>query len=859
MNVWRVSAATLSFVLFGTCLTTSVGERYQLSDYMGYKLRLASAKLSRVGQPIDDEPAYTALSSVFQLNRNRYLYNWSYEFHFVRPTNETKDVANIDDMITVLQNNRSDVLYRMIIQEFFDTDAISYGAILGGSDLVTIQVLQQSANSSIDFTASLGYMTFLATRQLSIGFIVAVVFLVCSQTVNRLGKVQLKAVFTILFNYVGKCFKTLVRQSYSEYASWSERIAWTSVAIALFVAIFGFALNELSTDAVVVAQPRYAETVGDLLSNSQAYDLHMIQGLYFLTRLSLERPSTELGRIYHRLVSGQSCPQPRTCPLGKFVDKGEYFIESVKTRDCRFVLLIDKATAVWAQRCLFATFDPEISENVYLTQKPLSKAIGVIPFRRNLPWAMHSYEFYFVESPPEHEDDLVSVTDTTEVLERNTSDVLYKMIIQEYFDSEIISHGPVVMALDLVIVQAVQKSENRSVDFSASLGYVTVLATRQLSFGLIVTVIFLSCSQAVHELGNDKVKPILKVLLDYCANCFKTVLLQDVSRYRIWSQRVAWISVAISLFIAIYGFTLNVLSTEAVVVAPPTYAETAEDLLDHLTDYDLHMTHGLYFIARLSIEPRSTELGRIYFHMKNDQKCPAPRTCSLGSIVGKKEYFAESLEHRDRRLALLIDRATASWAQRCLIPIFDREMSERIYLSRLPIAQTMGVIAFRPGLHWVIRGYVSLKLSFILESGLSDRFTEDFLSTIIKNQLQGVEEDSWNCLNRPRDKNEHVVGSVTVDKLKSAVVGFCLVIAMSFITLIGEMALKIRRSSGPDMVFTLTSYNIRKRAPRVIYISGSANLGFRKNENKQPFLENCESSLRRAIRIAVLLALDSLL
>ncbi|KAI1299812.1 hypothetical protein HDE_03698 [Halotydeus destructor] len=466
--------------------------------------------------------------------------------------------------------------------------------------------------------------------------------------------------------------------------------------------------------------------------------------------------------------------------------------------------------------CLIPTLKFAREDQPIEDEPAYGKLKSILQFDRNRHLYNWSYEFNFVKSPPERAEYLVSVTDTTEVLERNSSDVLYKMIIQEYFDSEIISHGPVVMALDLVIVQAVQKSESRSVDFSASLGYMTVLATRQLSIGLIVTVIFLSCSQAVNELGKDKVKPILKVSLNYCANCFNTVLLQDRARYRIWSQRVAWISVAISLFIAIYGFTLNVLSTDAVVIASPKYAETAEDLLDRLTDYDLHMTNGLYFIARLSIEPRSTNLGRIYYHMKNDQKCPEPRTCSLGSIVKKREYFRDSLEHRDRRSALLIDRSTASWAQRCLIPIFDREISERMYLSQIPIAQTMGVIAFRPGLHWVIRRYVSLKLSFILESGLAERFTDDFLSTAIKNQLPDFDEDSWHCLRRPPDENEHVVGSVTVDKLKSAVFGFCLVIAMSFITFISEMTLKVQRSSGSDMIFTLTSCIIRKRAPRVI-------------------------------------------
>ncbi|KAI1299808.1 hypothetical protein HDE_03695 [Halotydeus destructor] len=466
--------------------------------------------------------------------------------------------------------------------------------------------------------------------------------------------------------------------------------------------------------------------------------------------------------------------------------------------------------------CLISTLKYARDDQPIEDEPAYGKLKSVLQFDRNRHLYNWSYEFNFVKSAAGRED-LVSVTDTAEVLERNISDVLYKMTIQEYFDSEIISHGPVIMALDLVIVQTVQKSENRSVDFSASLGDMTILATGQLSIGLIVAVIFLSGSQAVNELGNVKIKPILKVLLNSCANCFKTVLLQHVSKYRIWSQRVTWISVAISLFIAIYGFTLNVLSTDAVVVAQPRYVETAKDLLDHLKDYDLHMTEGLYFISRLSIEPRYTDLGRIYYHMKNDQKCPEPRTCSLGSIVKKREYFAESLKHRDRRWALLIDRATASWAQRCLIPIFDREVSEHMYLSGLPIAQTMGVIAFRPGLHPVIRGYISLKLSFILESGLSERFTEDFMSTLIKNQLRDFDEDSWHCLSRPRDKNEHAVGSVTVGKLKTAVFGFCLVIAMSFITFISEIALKFQRPFGSDMVFPLTSCNIRKRAPRVIY------------------------------------------
>ncbi|KAI1300009.1 hypothetical protein HDE_03611 [Halotydeus destructor] len=334
-------------------------------------------------------------------------------------------------------------------------------------------------------------------------------------------------------------------------------------------------------------------------------------------------------------------------------------------------------------------------------------------------------------------------------------------------------HGPVFMSMELVMTQARQRPKYANFDILDSLGSTTFYMTKQLLKGLGLSCFFTVCSHFVlSNLQSERSLYRIAVIKFwiFCWSCLKAIIRQEYPRYAFWCQSMVWWTVCQSLFVAISGYALNQLSTDAVVTVTPIYAETVQDLLDKGNFYDVHISSGLFFIPRLKLAPPSSLLGRLYRQVERRQVCPESRTCYLGSAVTKTQYVTSALVERDPRYVSLLEKRVAQSYLRCLYPYFGDKASEQdAYMSQAPIAETMGITAFRNDLPYGIYKYLFMRLSFILEFGLEGKLIQEMTSAIPKNKVPGFETDEWDCLERPQNEPDKPIVAFAIEKMSKTI------------------------------------------------------------------------------------------
>ncbi|KAI1300013.1 hypothetical protein HDE_03615 [Halotydeus destructor] len=329
-------------------------------------------------------------------------------------------------------------------------------------------------------------------------------------------------------------------------------------------------------------------------------------------------------------------------------------------------------------------------------------------------------------------------------LQHNDVDLIFHLIIQELFVHDVIVHGPVFMPLELVITQARQESKFRNIDVADSLGIMIATSAWQLLPGLIVAALVISFSHLaiVGHRYRKFWQSVFISLRRFCRRCLCSMMGQDNDTYAISSQRLAWIFVSASLFVTISGYVLNQLSTDAVVLVEPKYAERIEDLLgNNGTLYDVHIDEEMYFYPKLKKETPSSNLGRLYRQIGRQQVCPEPRTCNMAPLAEMTNYVIDSAMRRDARYIALWEKRYIRNQLRCLYPYLRNAMSEKhMRIGQVPIAEALGIIALSKGLPDAVIRYLSMRWSFVLEFGLQGKLYEDFTLALAKNNLPGFRD-----------------------------------------------------------------------------------------------------------------------
>ncbi|KAI1300014.1 hypothetical protein HDE_03614 [Halotydeus destructor] len=382
-------------VLIAGSSADRIGQRYALKDQPNFNLRFGSYQFTRDGQSYDDEPVHDIIFSVLQFKRNQRLYNWSQHLIFMDPkVGEKNATGHFDGMIGSLQRNQVDIVFNLIIQDYFVHDVIVHGPVFMPMELMITQARQLPKFKNSDVAESLGILIFAATLQLSHGLTVAAGVFVTSYLIleNTGGKV-LESAGRKLSEFIWSCLQTIVGQEYSKYSLGSQRLVWTSVVTSLFFTISGYALNQLSTDSVVAIPFKYADSIDDIIGrHGNRYEIHIDQNLFFNQKVKLAPAATPLGRIYKLIQAQESCPDPRTCNSANILEMTNYIIDSISQHDPRYLALWDKRRTHILLRCIYPYLRNAISEQgVHMSRAPIAEAIAVTAFRKGLPSILNQY------------------------------------------------------------------------------------------------------------------------------------------------------------------------------------------------------------------------------------------------------------------------------------------------------------------------------------------------------------------------------------------------------------------------------------------------------------------------------------
>ncbi|KAI1300012.1 hypothetical protein HDE_03612 [Halotydeus destructor] len=368
------------------------------------------------------------------------------------------------------------------------------------------------------------------------------------------------------------------------------------------------------------------------------------------------------------------------------------------------------------------------------------------------------------------------------------ADTVFQSIVQEIFVDDVMDCGPVNLPMELIIIQARQKPRYFDIDAVDSLGSMSFSAIRQLLIGLVAGAFFISGSSMMLRYRyyfTDTMTIGATQLGLFITNCCSAIFRQNTSRYMTWSHRIAWSSVCCALFIAIYGYALNQLSTDAVVEAPIKYAETMDDFLEDENRYDVHIKPSLFFMPRIKLALPTSKLGRLYRQLQRLEICSEARTCYLADGKDQSLHFVTSIREHDTRHISLMDKGVAQSVIKCIYPYVQENFTENVYVTETPLDETLGLVGFRKGLPRPILGYLAMRFSFVLEFGLGTKTLQEMAYAVPKNHLPFFKSDEWLCLDKPRDVSDPPVVAFTLRRMKKALkLGFVSFLLSNFVLLI---------------------------------------------------------------------------
>ena len=206
--------------------------------------------------------------------------------------------------------------------------------------------------------------------------------------------------------------RTIVDQECFLVKSWSSKIGWWMMCVAIFIAMQGYIFNLVKTDITVQIKPKVIDRIEDFYEPEFE---HVVPGIFttfwFLDRLITENPGNHLGKLYRKRMlkvhREQECRRDgdddfSRCPI---IDLNVY--SSSYNNDIRnyFKQIANGQKALLTESVVYGAIkesdcalEPRIIQGIRLSETSFATDTLSLVMRSDLPMAFRTYDEYRTRS-----------------------------------------------------------------------------------------------------------------------------------------------------------------------------------------------------------------------------------------------------------------------------------------------------------------------------------------------------------------------------------------------------------------------------------------------------------------------------
>ncbi|KAI1288194.1 hypothetical protein HDE_09560 [Halotydeus destructor] len=258
------------------------------------------------------------------------------------------------------------------------------------------------------------------------------------------------------------------------------------------------------------------------------------------------------------------------------------------------------------------------------------------------------------------------------------------------------------------------------------------------------------------------------------------------------TRRIIWLSFNVFTFVSVFGFILNLMSTDAFVVSQPRRIETVDDVFDsYFIDRNIryYLTTNDFFFNYVRDSQPGTAMSKLYKHLNSTNDCSELETCSLLDIdTGNKDSFSK----QQKLIALIQSKlekddsalfVTKQLADHCVIPATCRmkpDWMTKLFVSPHSVAADTMITVERADLDRDIRRYLRYKFASFFEFGRFWLYVEEFVHGAADTYSQGKDLKYYQCMNRENEPDQDVLLQVKPETYVglTGFVAYILVLAM---------------------------------------------------------------------------------
>ncbi|KAI1285911.1 hypothetical protein HDE_11472 [Halotydeus destructor] len=196
-------------------------------------------------------------------------------------------------------------------------------------------------------------------------------------------------------------------------------------------------------------------------------------------------------------------------------------------------------------------------------------------------------------------------------------------------EGPVVQFGPVALPTGLMVVTS--KGVNTKIpddDLMNVFKSLTLTSVTFMAFSVFIIVTFVAFAATYQQTRKmpPKLKKMIRQWRSAVSNLLMIIVDQENLKTKMWTIRFIWSTCCLAIFIIVFGYLLNLIQTDGVVVQPPKRVEVVRDLTHEPEFQDTHimMISVLHFYQYLRRSGKETAAGILFDRMSKTDKDGLP-------------------------------------------------------------------------------------------------------------------------------------------------------------------------------------------------------------------------------------------
>ncbi|KAI1289942.1 hypothetical protein HDE_08881 [Halotydeus destructor] len=318
---------------------------------------------------------------------------------------------------------------------------------------------------------------------------------------------------------------------------------------------------------------------------------------------------------------------------------------------------------------------------------------------------------------------------------------------------EVVKLGPAVYPHELIVITS------KPISGSGDYQFLDSLKSDALDTGLImfcITAAILAFA-AVASRRSASVRSFMRDYSNAWRQMGEAILGQEWASPALWSQRVLWLSTSLAIFVIVFGYLTNYISTDQFIEIPPRTVDLVDDLFDpYFAQMRLVMSLNFFFFEHMQGADPKSRSGQLFTRMSKDNNCSQPETCNLMLFSSTDLTKASAMTAAivppfvESKFGFLIDKSVVEQSQAtigCKVnPKFDgKSLIDRLHLTRDDIVSDYSAVFFSQQADPQTVKYASYVVQTFVEIGIIRPYSQE-AAEIVLGGLYPTDDEYYKCV-----------------------------------------------------------------------------------------------------------------